>query len=357
MNGKIYLALLHSIWVSQKKLHYIFKEKQNYREFFENISHDHLSKYKIRANIIENILEQRKKVNKGFIEKALEKRGVTIITFHDSKYPQGLKEIANPPYLFYLRWSLKIAPSIAVVWSRKISSYWENAIEKIVAPLSQYFSIVSGGAAGCDTKAHRVTLENTWTTISVIGTGIDVDYPVHNKKLYDDIAISGWAVISIFRVWEVWNPYNFPVRNEIVTWLSHGVLVVEAQEKSGSLITAKLALDSGRDLFAVPGDIYKQNSVGCNNLIKAWEAKLVSSAIDILEEYNFSSEIVPEKKKISFSNKIEQEIYNIISIESLNINEIAIKMGKNIWEILKLISMLEIKWILKRTVGWKYEIS
>ena len=357
MDEKIYLALLHSIWVSQKKLHYIFNEKQNYKEFFENISHESLSKYKIRANIIENILEQRKKINKSFIEKVLEKRGARIITIHDEEYPENLKEIANPPYLFYLRWSLKSAPSIAVVWSRKISSYWENAIEKIVAPLSQYFSIVSGWAAGCDTKAHRVTLENGWTTISVVGTGIDVDYPVHNKKLYDEIAESWWAVISIFRVWEVWSPYNFPVRNEIVTWLSHGVLVVEAQQKSWSLITAKLALDSGRDLFAVPGDIYKQNSIGCNNIIKAWEAKLVSSAIDILEEYNFSSEIIPEKKKVVFSSKLEQEIYNIVSIESLNTNEISSKMWKDIGEILGIISILEIKGILRRTLGWKYEIS
>lgn len=357
MDEKIYLALLHSIWISQKKLHFIFRDKQDYKRFFENISYETLSFYKIRSDVITNILEQKQKINKSFIEETLEKRWARIITIHDDEYPKNLKEIANPPFLFYLRGNLKVAPSIAVVWSRKISNYWENAIEKIVAPLSQYFSIVSGGAAGCDTKAHRVTLENAWTTISVVGTGIDIDYPVHNKKLYDDITASGWAVISIFRVWEVGNPYNFPVRNEIVTWLAAWVLVVEAQQKSWSLITAKLALDSGRDLFAVPGDIYKQNSIGCNNIIKAWEAKLVSSAIDILEEYNFSSDIVPEKKKISFSDAIEQEIYNIISVESLNANEIAWKMWKDIAKILKLISILEIKWILRRTLGWKYEIT
>ncbi len=357
MNEKIYLTLLHSIGISQKKFHYIFAQHQNYKDFFENISDTELSKYKIRADIITKILEQKRKINKEYIEKILKKREVRIVTIHDTEYPDNLKEIANPPYLFYIRWKLKSSPSIAVVGSRKISSYWESAIEKIVAPLCKYFSIVSGWAAGCDSKAHKTTLTHHWTTVSVIGTGIDIDYPVHNQKLYDEIATSGWAVISIFRIGEVWNPYNFPVRNEIVTWLANWVLVVEAQEKSWSLITAKLALDSGRDLFAVPWDIYKQNSMGCNNLIKAWEAKLVTSAIDILEEYNFSSNIVPEKKKISFSNTTEQDIYNIISMESLNANEIASKMQKDIGQVLRLISILEIKWILKTTGGWKYEIS
>ena len=357
MQEKIYLALLHSIWISQKKLHYIFKEEQNYRDFFEKITYEKLSRYKIRKNIIENILEQRKKIDKDFIEKTLKNRGARIITIHDEVYPKNLKEIANPPYLFYLRWVLDWSPGIAVVWSRKMTSYWEKAIEKIVSPLSKYFTIISWWAAGCDSKAHKVTLNAWGKTISILGTWIDVDYPVYNKKLYDDIAQSWWAVISIFRIWEVGNPYNFPVRNEIVTGLAYGTLVVEAQEKSWSLITAGLCLDLGRDLFAIPGDIYKSGNIGCNNLIKAWTAKLTTSAIDILEEYNFSSDTIPEEKEILFSNKLEKDIYNIISIESLNSNEISHKLDSDINEILKSISILEIQWIIKTTLWGKYEIS
>ncbi len=356
MKEKIYLALLHSIWMSQKKLSYIFKDNQNYREFFENISHEHLSKYKIRTDMITKILEQKNKINKDFIEKIIKKRSVNIITIHDESYPDKLREIANPPFLFYLRWEIDNSPAIAVVGSRKMSSYWDRAIEKIVSPLCKYFTIISGGAAGCDTKAHKTTLENSGKTISVVGTGIDVDYPVHNKKLYDDIVATGWWVISIFRIWEVGNPYNFPVRNEIVTWLANGTLVVEAQEKSGSLITAQLCLDLWRDLFAIPGDIYKSGSLGCNNLIKNWAAKLTTSASDILEEYNFSGEILPEKKEIIFSSHLEKSIYNIISIESLNSNEISKKLELDINQILKTLSMLEIQWIVKTSIGWKYEI-
>lgn len=357
MNEKIYLAALHSIWISQKKLSYIFREIENYKEFFDELSYENLAIYMIRKDQIEKILEQKAKINLSFLKKSLEKRWAKIVTIHDDNYPDKLKRIANPPYLFYLRWRADNAPAIAVVWSRKISSYGIKAIEHIVAPLAKYFTIVSGWAAWCDSKAHQTTLENAGKTTAVLWTGIDVDYPVQNKKLYDEIADSWWAVISIFRIWEVGNPYNFPVRNEIVTWLSNGTLVVEAQEKSWSLITAQLSLDLWRDLFAVPGDIYKQNSIWCNNLIKAWEAKLVTSAVDILEEYNFSSELTNEKRELTFSSQLEKNIYNIISIESLNINQIASKLGLGINDILKVISILEIQWILKRTLGWKYEIS
>lgn len=356
MNEKIYLVLLHSIWITQKKLHYIFKENQNYKFFFENISQKNLSKYKIRTDVITKILEQKNKINKVFIEKAIEERWVSIITIHDENYPQKLREISNPPYLFYLRWHIDDSPSIAVVWSRKISNYWERAIEKIVSPLAKYFTIVSGGAAGCDTRAHKTTLEAWGKTISVVGTWIDVDYPVHNKKTYDEIVQAWWGVMSIFRIWEVGNPYNFPVRNEIVTWLAHGTLVVEAQQKSWSLITAQLCLDLWRDLFAIPGDIYKSGSIWCNNLIKAWAAKLTTSAMDILEEYNFSREVLPERKEIVFSSHLEKSIYNIISIESLNSNEISKKLDLNINEILKTLSLLEIQWIIKTSIGWKYVI-
>ena len=256
MKNTIYLAGLHQAGISQKKLHLIFEKNQNYKEVFNNLNYSFLQKFKIQKNLIENILERKNKIILENIEKKLEKRKVEIITISQENYPELLKNIPNPPFLFYLRWKIDNSHKFSIVWARKISSYGIKVMEKIVPEISSYFTIVSWGAAGTDTLAHKISLENNKKTISVIWTWIDYDYPVENKKLYDKIVLEGWAVISIFPIWEVWNPYNFPIRNEIVAWLSVWTLVIEAQKKSGSLITAKLALDLWKDLFVVPWDIF-----------------------------------------------------------------------------------------------------
>ena len=204
-----------------------------------------------------------------------------------------------------------------------MTSYGDILIEKIVWDISKYFIIVSGWAAWCDTKSHEIALEKGNKTLSVIGTWIDIDYPVMNKKLYDRIVdFWGW-VISIFPIGEVWNPYNFPVRNEIVAWLSVWLIFIEASSKSGTLITANLALDMWNDIFAIPGDVFKSHSSWCNRLIKNWNAKLITCWEDILEEYidiSSRSHEVNRKEKIKFADTIEKEIYNIFLLESLTID-------------------------------------
>ena len=261
MKEEIYLTLLHSLWISQKKLSLIFKNKENYKDFYETLDYSKLLEFKIRKNIIKNILEKKEKINKEYIRKKLKEREVKIITIKDKDYPELLKQVSNPPYLLYVRWKIDNAPKISVVGARAISSYWKLAIEKIIPELSNYFSIVSWWAAWCDSEAHLQALKAWNKTISVIWTWIDLDYPVHNKKMYDNIVKSTWAVISIFRIWEPWNPYNFPIRNEVVAGLSVGTIIVEAKERSGSLITAQISLDLWRDLFSIPWEMFKQNSV------------------------------------------------------------------------------------------------
>ena len=280
-----------------------------------------------------------------------------IITIKDKEYPDLLKQIPNIPYLFYLRWKIDNSPKLSIVWTRLISTYWEKVIEKIVWSISKYFVIVSWWAAWCDTKAHTSAINNNSKTISVIWTGIDIDYPVSNKKLYNNIVWNNWAIISIFPIWEVWNPYNFPVRNEIVAWLSVGVIVIEARKKSWTLITSKLALDLWKDLFAVPWDIFKLNSEWCNNLIKDWMAKLIINPRDILEEYNIlEKDIINDRKKIIFENDIEKEIYNILVLENLTIDELIRKLWLNISTLSFKLSMMEINNLIKKWLWWKYEV-
>ena len=360
MEEKIYLALLHTLWLSQRKLHEIFSGKQDYKCFYENISHNNLLKYKLSEKLIKIILERKNKFNIDFIKKNIEKREVEIITVFDENYPQDLLNISQVPFVIYVRWIINNSQKFSVVGTRKISSYGKKVIENIIPDISKYFTIVSGWAAWCDTYSHKYAIDSWNKTLSVIWTWIDQDYPTWNIKLYNDIVKTWWAVLSIFPIWEVWNPYNFPIRNEVVAWLSVGTLVVEAQIKSGTMITSWQCLDLWKDLFAVPGDIYLSNSSWCNDLIKKWSAKLVTHSIDILEEYNISnksSNTTKSKKIVNFSDDIEKDVYNLLLIEKYNINELSKKLWIDVRTLWFKLSMLEISGIIKKTLSWDYEIQ
>lgn len=352
----IYLASLHKIWFSQKLLHKIFEDNSDYKDFYENLTFKNISKYLKNEKQIEKILKNYDKINLKDLESILEKRKVKIITIKDNSYPRLLKEISNPPFLIYIRWNIDDSPKISVVWSRNISTYWERVIWKIVPDLTRYFTIVSGWAMWCDSFAHSNTLKSNWKTIAIIWTWIDVDYPSSNKSLYDKISDNWWAVISIFPIWEPWNSYNFPIRNEIIAWISVWTIVIEAKEKSWSLITAKLSLDLWRDLFAIPWDIFKLNSLWCNNLILSWEAKLVNKSEDILCEYNVNIEKNTWKSDLIFDDLLEEKIYNILIINSLSIDEIKSKTWESIQNISLKLSMMELKWFISKTSWWKYHI-
>ena len=364
--NKLYLAVLHSLWITHKKFFSIFRDnlfqiEKDYKKFYENLNFEILNNYWFKDEEINSILKRKKELKINFIKQKLEERQVEIIICDEEKFPVELKNISNSPYLIYVRWKISTWPKIAVVGSRNITSYWKKVIEKIVPDISRYFTIISGWAYWVDTCAHLETLKSWNKTIAVIWTSISEDYPTWNKKMYDDIVESDWAVISIFAIWVPWNAYNFPIRNEIVAGLSSGVVVVEAKEKSGSLITSKLALDLWKDLFAVPGEIFKNNSAWCNNLVKAWEAKLVSSSIDILEEYNFSNNKKTdnnlEKMKLEFSDELEEKIYNALLLESFSADELVKKFNLDISVISFKLSMLEINWIIKKTLWWKFEVK
>lgn len=375
MNNEIYLVALHSIWLTHKKLFAIFESFSihnyqvdtsnsalgsqfsvfHYKEVFENLSFSFLKKYSIEDDKIDSILEQKSKLELAKLNQKIEGLKIKIITYFDSSYPANLKNIFNPPFLLYVRWNISL-PWIAFVGSRGITSYWKNVIEKFVPEVWKYFSIISWWAFGCDSYSHEIALKNGVKTISIIWTWIDIDYPTTNKKLYDSIVESGWWIVSIFPFGEPWNPYNFPIRNEIVAWLSVWSVIVEAKEKSGSLITAKLALDLWKEVFAVPWDIFKQNSVWCNNLILKWEAKIVLSSNDILSEFNISDNVKIKKTEVVFSDDIEKNIYDLLLLESLNTDEIANKLSLEINVALLKISILELSNLIKKGDSGKYEV-
>ncbi len=210
--------------------------------------------------------------------------GAEIITFHDPRYPDALKEIFDPPLLLYARGRTDIlqAFKIAIVGSRRPSPYGYAVTDKLSAELAAAgLVIASGMARGIDTAAHHGALRVNGSTIAVLGCGVDIVYPSENRKLAETIAARG-LLLSEFPMGAVAFPQNFPIRNRIISGISSGVMIVEAAQYSGSLITARLALDQGREVFAVPGNIVAKQSWGPNLLIKQG-ATLIQDWKDVVD--------------------------------------------------------------------------
>jgi DNA processing protein len=223
----------------------------------------------------------------GEIDK-VRKLGGDILVLDDGVYPSLLREIYDPPITLYVKgaWSECLEqPCIAIVGSRKCSTYGQNAASMLARDLAQRgVTIVSGFARGIDAAAHRGAIEGRGRTVAVIGTGLDEVYPRDHKKLADEILDAGGAIVTQFPLTTPPVSENFPYRNRIISGLSLGVIVVEAAESSGSLITARLAIEQNREVFAVPGNITSRNSFGTNYLIKGAGAKLIQQWQDVAAE-------------------------------------------------------------------------
>ncbi|MBD3615237.1 MAG: DNA-protecting protein DprA [Gracilimonas sp.] len=221
------------------------------------------------------------------IIRATEKSGSQIITLADPEYPSLLKQIYDPPILFWLKGNYEALskPGVAVVGTRNTSQYGRNMAKKLTGELAdQGLCIFSGLAYGIDSIAHRTALDHKAPTVAVLGSGIDNLYPKENTDLANNIVKSGGAVITEYPLGTNPDAVNFPVRNRIVSGMSLGVLVVESGIKGGSMITADLGLDQNREVFAVPHPLGNPSGTGCNYLIKRGAAKLVQTIDDVLEE-------------------------------------------------------------------------
>jgi len=211
--------------------------------------------------------------------------GASFVTIQDPRYPKILKEIFDPPLLLYARGNLELlgAPAIGVVGTRRPTAYGKAMAERLAGDLAaRGLVIVSGMARGVDSAAHRGALQANGKTVAVLGTGMDVPYPAENKKLHAEIAEKG-LLLSEFPLGSFPAPQNFPIRNRIIAGLSLGVVVVEAAQYSGSLITARLAMEQNREVYGVPGSVTNKNSWGPHVLIKQG-AKLVQDWQDVVEE-------------------------------------------------------------------------
>lgn len=333
-----------------------------------------LESLRLRPETIESILR------KEFYEKAeqelerVKSAGGDVLILDDGSYPQLLREIDDPPITLYVRGAWQACfeqPCIAVIGSRNCSTYGKNAAEMLSRELaSRGITIVSGLARGIDTTAHRGAVEGNGRTVAVIGTGLDSVYPKENTRLVDQILESGGAVVTQFPLGTPPLKDNFPYRNRIISGLSLGVLIVEASQRSGSLITARLASEQNREVMAVPGNITSGNSFGTNFLIKAG-AKLVQQWQDVVSEMpaDVAAAILPPtiddgragKDEVAYPalpadlNDHEKKIWQQLTADgSTHIDELLEKSGLSFGDLNAALVALDIRDLIRVLPGKHY---
>ena len=318
----------------------------------------------IGNKLVDDLLNWNNIVNLENELELIEKAGVSIVTFNDSQYPELLKEIYDPPLLLYVRGTLPTNNDrlISIVGSRRVTRYGRKICENISASAAYNgWSIISGLAYGIDAVAHRATLDAGGKTIGVLGGGLLRFHPQDHLNMAREMIDNGGAVISEFPMEYSPNKRSFPMRNRIISGLSMGTIVVEAGFKSGSLITAKFALDQGRTVFAVPGQVDNPQARGTNALIKDG-AVLTESFDDVLEEFEFSTfENIPENGNVVTSvaslelSDDEKMILDIIQEErDISADILASKSGLQVGSLLSVLMQLEMKKIIVQLPGKRY---
>jgi DNA processing protein len=310
------------------------------------------------------------------VEKELEfadRTCVSIVTSQDPLYPSQLLSTYDYPAFLYVKGHLKEDDvNVAVVGSRTASTYGKFTTERLCRELVlRGITVISGLARGIDSAAHRGALSGKGRTIAVLGCGLDVVYPPENEKLFTEISLQG-ALISEFPFGTPPNAPNFPTRNRIISGISLGVVVVEASEKSGSLITARIALEQGREVFAVPGSIDSSGSRGTNKLIKQG-AKLIENVEDILEEILPQVTRAPkvvkpdqrekqpdDRQKILTSSpdlvlkETEKTVWQVLSQKPVHIDQIITSTGLTAHEVLVILLNLELQGLIEQKPGKTY---
>ena len=305
---------------------------------------------------IHNIISKRDKDLLKQYEDELCELGIELITINNAKYPALLKEIYDPPACFYMLGEMPgdNLLKLSVIGSRRCSEYGITVSRKLTKELAPYnIVIVSGMAKGIDASAHSGAIEGGGKTIAVLGCGADICYPAENRLLREQIIKNG-CIITEYPPGTKPAPHHFPVRNRIISGLSVGTLVVEAAEKSGTLITVEQALEQGRDVYAVPGNVTSKLSRGTNLLIKQGAA-LVENYRDILYLLNIpdKNNEIQSKPKPNL-NPEEQKVYDYIGDEPININEIINILNGNAQKAQYILTTLEINALIQKLPGQRY---
>ena len=303
-----------------------------------------------------------------------ERKGIDVITVDDSNYPFQLKQIYDPPVILYVKsndivgmYNKLSGDSVGIVGTRRPSDYGKKMAETFAKELiASGMNVISGFARGIDTAAHKSVLSsnnNGYITGAVFGCGVDVVYPPENKNLYEEMCARG-ALISEYEPGTKPDAMNFPRRNRVISGLSRGIIVIESGKDGGALITARCALDQGREVFAVPGYVTSKMSEGANYLIKTSQAKLVENIDDVLTEFGMGKYAVNRKNTEQVAMFLpelsgnEKTIFDVLqkSADPLHIDAISEQTELNISDSLVTLSNLEFKGIVSQLPGKRFSI-
>ncbi len=312
------------------------------------------------AGLSQKIIDTFQKVHKGVsleqIEERIHSLGVTLLTWDDEGYPRRLKEIDQPPPVLYIRGSLTTDDewAVAIVGTRRVTSYGRQVAEEVATSLAQNgVTVISGMARGVDSIAHQAAINTGGRTIAVLGNGVDTFYPPENRRLAEQIIEHG-ALVSDYALGTQPDGVNFPPRNRIISGLSLAVVIIEAGETSGALITASFAGEQGRDVFAVPGNINAPQSKGTNRLIRDGAQPLLSPQ-DVLESLNLTMVTEHRAARVALpSDPVESRLYQLLSQQPMHVDDIRAQANMPIETVSATLAMMELKGMVRQVGGMNY---
>ncbi len=306
---------------------------------------------------VANLLQARREVNLDVALAQAQQANIQLLTWETADYPNYLREIPNPPPLLYLQGDLLEQDrwAVAVVGTRRLTSYGRQVTRDLVAGLVQNnITVVSGLARGIDAIAHKTAVELGGRTLAVLGSGLDAIYPADNRALAQEITQGHGAIISEYGLGIQPEAKNFPPRNRIISGLSLGVIIVEAGERSGALITTNFALEQNRDVFAVPGNINSPASQGTNKLIQEG-AKLVTRVEDVLEELNLHMVAERTAEQLVLPETAEEiALYTRLSAQPVHIDDLSRTTGLPSALVSSTLTLMELKGMVQQVGGMNY---
>ena len=310
----------------------------------------------LSQKLVTNIVNARTSISLDTVWEHIQNLGITVLTWEDDDYPTRLREIKQSPPILYIHGELKPEDewAVAVVGTRRITSYGRQVAERIATKLAHAgVTVVSGLARGIDGVAHRVAIESGGRTLAVLGSGLDQIYPPEHRKLASQVVENG-ALISDYAPGTQPEASNFPPRNRIISGLSLASVVVEAGKRSGALITANFAVDQNREVFAVPGNVTAPQSRGTNRLIQEGAHPLLDpqEILDILDltrvvEHRAARTVLP-------ANATEAQLFDILDQEPIHVDEIRARTKLPIEDVTATLAMMELKGMIRQVGGMRY---
>jgi DNA processing protein len=308
------------------------------------------------SKVVENLVALRSSVSLEQIWERIQAQGIQVLILEDEAYPRRLKEISQPPPVLYLRGELRPEDewAVAVVGTRRITSYGRQVAEEVAAAMARSgITLISGLARGVDAVAHQAALNAGGRTLAVLGNGVDRVYPPENRRLAEQIMACG-ALVSDYPPGTPPESTNFPPRNRIISGLSMGVVVVEAGQTSGALITASFAADQGREVFAVPGNINAPQSAGANRLIQNGAHPLLDPQ-DVLEVLELTMVTEHHAARASLpADAVEAQLFATLTREPLHIDEIRARTDLPIEKVTATLALMELKGMVRQVGGMNY---